>query len=269
VDVGGIRGLVTRVSHQPNGSHWVTAEKDPGADCCTRAKRRGDLCAKWSLQILDDTVVLRGQGEDARPASPSDVEEGQTVLAFPGDSAEFESYPPTAGADKVVILGPGVSGTRGAGTAGRAGASGGGPEAFLARQLPGGDFATALTRGELVLDGRGCLALDDRPAPPLVPVWPSGFEARVEGGEVRVVNGAGKTVSRVGEGIVAGGGEVPSLDDLGAVQKEQAREIQERCPSKSYWLVGGGVRVTTRGDPRFRDPPARSSENAPSAHSGE
>ena len=83
----------------------MTVEKDPGADCGTRAQRRGAPCAKWALLISDETVVLRGQGEDARSASPSEVEEGQTVYAFPGDSAEFESYPPTSGADKVVILG--------------------------------------------------------------------------------------------------------------------------------------------------------------------
>jgi hypothetical protein len=105
--LGSIRGLVTRVSGQPNGSHWITVEKDPGADCGTRAQRRGDPCEKWGLQILDDTVVLRGQGEDARPASPADIEEGHMVYAFPSSSAEFESYPPTTGADKVVILGPG------------------------------------------------------------------------------------------------------------------------------------------------------------------
>ncbi len=104
---GSIRGLVTKVSHQPNGSHWITVEKDPGADCGTRAKRRGAPCAKWGLRISDETVVLRGQGEDARPASPSDIEEGQMVYAFPANSAEFESYPPTAGADKIVILEPG------------------------------------------------------------------------------------------------------------------------------------------------------------------
>ena len=102
---GSVRGFVTRVSHQPNGSQWITVEKDPGVECDTRAKRRGDPCVKWGLQILDDTVVLRGQGGVARPASPTDIEEGQMVYAFPSSSAEFESYPPTSGADEVVILG--------------------------------------------------------------------------------------------------------------------------------------------------------------------
>ena len=102
---GGDRGwTVTRVAHNTNG-HWITVEKEPDADCGTRAKRRRAPCAKWTLKILDETVVLRGQEEDARPASPSDVEEGQTVHAIPSASAEFESYPPTSGADKIVILG--------------------------------------------------------------------------------------------------------------------------------------------------------------------
>ncbi len=55
-----------------------------------------------------------------------------------------------------------------------------------------------------------------------MPVWPSGYEARVEGDEVRVVNGRGKTVARIGEGIRAGGGAVSSLEDLGAVEEGAA-----------------------------------------------
>ncbi len=90
---GSITALVTRVSHQPNGSHWITVEKDPSVDCGTRAKQRGDTCARWGLQILDGTEVLLGEGDDARPASPSDGEEGQTVHAVPSNSIAAE-YPP-------------------------------------------------------------------------------------------------------------------------------------------------------------------------------
>ena len=79
-----------------------------------------------------------------------------------------------------------------------------------------------------------------------MPVWPSRYEARVEGDEVRVVNGRGRTAARVGEGIRAGGGEASSLNELGALEREEAGEIQERCPSGQYWLVGG-VKTTPRG----------------------
>jgi hypothetical protein len=128
------------------------------------------------------------------------------------------------------------------------GGEGGDPEVFLARQAPDPDgFATALISGELVLEGRGCLRIARQRGPSPVPVWPSGYEARVEGDEVRVVNGRGRTVARVGEGIRAGGGEAESLNELGAVEREEAREIQERCPSGKYWLVGGGVKTTPRG----------------------
>lgn len=137
--------------------------------------------------------------------------------------------------------------TEGAGTANRTEASSGGPGVFLARQVPDPKgFATSLIRGKLVLDDRGCFLVDGAGAS-LVPVWPFRYEARVEGDEVRVVNGRGRTVARVGERIRAGGGEVSSLNDLGAVEREEAREIQERCPSKTYWLVGGGVRIAHRG----------------------
>lgn len=99
-----IRGSVTRAAHNTNG-HWITVEKDPDAYCRTMSKIRRTRCARWGLKVLDDTVVLRGEGDDARPATPSDVEEGQRVHAFPSDSIAPE-YPPAAGADKIVILRP-------------------------------------------------------------------------------------------------------------------------------------------------------------------
>ena len=46
--------------------------------------------------------------------------------------------------------------------------------------------------------------------------------------------------------ILAGGGAVPSLEGLGAVEGEAARRIQERCPAEEYWLAAGGVRITRR-----------------------
>lgn len=237
---GSIRGLVTGISRQPAGGHWITIEKDAGADCGTRAKQRGAPCARQGLWIRDGTVVLRGEGDDARPASSSDIEEGQTVRVFPGNIVQREYPAPSYVADKIVI--------EGAGTVGRAGTQDdGGPGLFLARQLPASGFATALIRGELVLDEEGCFRIAGRPGGSLVPVWPSGFEARVEGEEVRVLNGRGKTAARVGEGVRAGGGALPSLEELGSVDEETARETQERCPSKEYWLVGGGVRVIPRG----------------------
>ena len=99
-----ITGLVTNVSHNTNG-HWVTVKKDLDAYCHTPSKIRRNRCARWGLKISDEAVVLRGEGDRAQSASPSDVEEGQRVRAFPTDSIAPE-YPPAAGADKVVILAP-------------------------------------------------------------------------------------------------------------------------------------------------------------------
>ena len=125
------------------------------------------------------------------------------------------------------------------------GGEGGDPEVFLAHQAPDPDgFATALIGGELVLEGRGCLRIARQRGPSPVPVWPSGYGARVEGDEVRVVNGRGRTVARVGERIRAGGGEVSSLNELNAVEREEAREIQERCASGRHWLGAAAVKNT-------------------------
>jgi hypothetical protein len=57
------------------------------------------------LKIFDEFRVLRGLEGDT-PASASDIEEGQRVLAFPGDDMAGPCPPPAA-AEKIVISGPG------------------------------------------------------------------------------------------------------------------------------------------------------------------
>ena len=99
---GDILGLVTKVSHNTNG-HFVTVGRD--ADGPARRATRGKRCARMVLKILDETRVLRGP-EGETPASASDIEEGQRVLASPGRDMAGPC-PPLTSADKIVILGPG------------------------------------------------------------------------------------------------------------------------------------------------------------------
>jgi hypothetical protein len=99
---GDIVGLVTKVSHNTNG-HFVTVGRDD--DGHARRDTRGKRCAGMVLEIFDDTRVLRGPEGDT-PASAADVEEGQKVLASPGD-AMAGPCPPLVAAEKIVILGPG------------------------------------------------------------------------------------------------------------------------------------------------------------------
>ncbi len=95
-------GLVTKVS-RPSTEHFVTVGTD--ADGHARRNTRGDRCAGIVLGIADDTLVLGGPEGDT-PASASDIEEGQRVLASPGDDMAGPC-PPLAAADKIVILVPG------------------------------------------------------------------------------------------------------------------------------------------------------------------
>ena len=62
-------------------------------------------------------------------------------------------------------------------------------------------FLDAAGVGELVLDGK-CLRLNGG----ATILWPAGFTPHVEGGVVHIRNGAGQTITRVGDEIAGGGG---------------------------------------------------------------
>ncbi len=93
---------------------------------------------------------------------------------------------------------------------------------------------TALIGGELLLDG-DCLRvgrMNDRYPDPAI-VWPAGFAPHIEDGVVRVRNGAGRTVARVGDEIGMGGGEVSAS----FVSELYYPGMSERCPGK-FWIAG-------------------------------
>jgi hypothetical protein len=97
-----------------------------------------------------------------------------------------------------------------------------------------------------VLDEEGCLRIDEGgAAPDTLPLWPSYFKLSTEGDEIRILDGEGDFVARVGSRIDTGGGEVQRgrtpresfkiLRDL--VGQNTARQLRERCFGP-YWLVG-------------------------------
>lgn len=107
--------------------------------------------------------------------------------------------------------------------------------------------------GKLVLDDRGCLRMlyGEDPKDGWVPVWPPSLEPRIGGGGVvRIVDeSSGRTVGEVGKGIFMSGDDISKevLKENGILDEETWRELFERCPpGYSYFLVGGGVRVTQR-----------------------
>ena len=71
----------------------------------------------------------------------------------------------------------------------------------------------ARIEGELVLVGN-CLRIDGEYSH--IIVWPPGFTPHIEDGVVEVHNGGGKTIVRVGDYLVAGGGEVGQAQGYGS-----------------------------------------------------
>ncbi len=125
-----------------------------------------------------------------------------------------------------------------------AGASSSVPGVFFAAQRPGGAYMTSEIRGELLLDGDGCLRVRSAGGRDAV-VWPAGFEPDIGGGEVRVLDGEGRTVARVGGAVYMGGGET-GISDNGAVDDRTERELRERCPGP-YWIAAPPVSIPGRG----------------------
>jgi hypothetical protein len=68
-----------------------------------------------------------------------------------------------------------------------------------------------------------------------LPLWPPEYEARVEGGELEIVDGAGKVVGRAGQDVVLGGGAIP-----GGWESERYRRLHHELPGDCfgpYWIV--------------------------------
>ncbi len=137
-------------------------------------------------------------------------------------------------------------GRTGAETTGPVTASSTVPGVFFPVRQPSVDaYMMAFIRGELVLDGAGCLRLGGEGGS-LVPVWPPGFGLEASGEEVRILNGKGQVVARVGDRVVMGGGEAPLAERLPGVDEWTKRELQERCPGQ-YWLAAPDVDVVRQG----------------------
>lgn len=119
-------------------------------------------------------------------------------------------------------------------------------DVFFAKKKPvDGLSASARNRGVLTLDEKGCFrikSIEGRRGH--VPIWPPSFKMRVEGEEIKILDGQGDLVARVGEKIVVGGGEFPGigrestlpLESIPSVSKRVGRKLEERCPGQ-YWLV--------------------------------
>lgn len=97
---------------------------------------------------------------------------------------------------------------------------------------PGDDMMFAKITGMLRLDDQGCLAFEGTRTPP---VWPKGFTAYRQDGEVTLYGPGGEVVATDGDTIESGGGEVPVNESVSPAECLSA--------TGNMLLVQGEVRV--------------------------
>jgi hypothetical protein len=95
----------------------------------------------------------------------------------------------------------------------------------------------ALLIGKLVLfDYQRCPRVtSDSGLTDYLPLWPTDYGARVENGEIEIVDGAGQVVARVGEEVRLGGGAIPVGWD-----SEKYRQLRYELPGDChgpYWIA--------------------------------
>ena len=106
---------------------------------------------------------------------------------------------------------------------------------FLAQNVTQTAVMDALFEGRIVVDTAGCIRLDS-PDPATV-VWPKGFTISGSGAALRVRDGAGRDIGRIGDAFRLGGGEVPTLHDGISVSAADRQRAETHCPGR-YWVVG-------------------------------
>ena len=89
----------------------------------------------------------------------------------------------------------------------------------------------AQIEGELVIE-HGCIRVEKIDGVDLLLIWPPGFELSVDGGDVRISDDTGTSLS-VGEEVRIGGGGAP----LALVQVLVEQPLPNDCPGP-YWVVG-------------------------------
>jgi hypothetical protein len=103
---------------------------------------------------------------------------------------------------------------------------------FLSERENDAPDMAALFEGTLTLED-GCLRLQHGTNEGYAAIWPFGFGFRTEGGEVTILDGDGESVTRVGERVLVGGGELP-----GVTAEDIAPYVEQpvRCAG-TYWVV--------------------------------
>lgn len=229
-------GFITEV-HHTSTRHSILVEEDPDAYCREGPVKPG--CDKMYFQIHNETRVLRDEGCDRRSieeASAADLKAGQRVRADHRGYDVAESYPGQTTAHSVVICDDAQDPADGVSSP-----AGGVFFPKLKKSVP---TQLVVAIGELSVDERGCLRVDDEGARDdrgWTPLWTPQYELDTRGGGVQVLDAKGRVVARVGEEVRMGGGGIDraSLAESDFMDERLMRQLFERCPG-DYWIVFAG-----------------------------
>lgn len=95
-------------------------------------------------------------------------------------------------------------------------------------------FMDALFTGRVIVDDAKCTRLDD--AGRATVIWPVGYSVSGENGNLRVLDGGGRDVGRLGGTFRIGGGEVPLLNTRLPISYMDRARAAESCPG-IYWIA--------------------------------
>ncbi len=95
----------------------------------------------------------------------------------------------------------------------------------------------ALFRGDVVVDGAGCIRMDGPDAHTVI--WPRGYRLAPDDADLRVLDGDGRIVGVLGGHFELGGGEVPVLHDGIPLTAADRERLERTCPGR-YWIAAGG-----------------------------
>ena len=236
-------GIITEIQRTRTGK-GITVEEHPYVDCRSPNKPG---CEKMYYEILDNTRVVRDEGCDQRAveeASAADLKKGQRVRADHAGYIVLETAIGQTTARSIAICAEGLANTTSAPP----------PDAglFFAELKKPQLTPLLAVVGKLFLDREGCLRVNDPTLdsddPGYVPVWPPQYKPDTEDDVVRILDGKGRIVARVGEGVYMGGGEIDTatLEEYNFMDERLLQELSERCPGR-YWLVSNDE-VEIRGE---------------------
>ena len=126
------------------------------------------------------------------------------------------------------------------------------PEVFFPELKKAELTPLVVAKGKFFLGDRGCLRVNDPGAKGdlgFVPLWTPQYELGTGNDGIRILDGRGRVVARVGEKVIMGGGGIDrkTLEEHDFVDERPMRELFERCSGNDHWMVSNWeVRPTSQ-----------------------